>query len=139
MPAVKDLSRSADKWKRRASVAAPDYEAGIDNPRTSWEESTLKAADSQAKGVQQAIANKSFEKGIKKAGNAKWQQRAKQLGAQRFAEGVAVAEDAYKAGFQPYKEAIERVSLPPKGPKGDPRNYARVAAIGEALRKVKTG
>ena len=32
---------------------------------------------------------------------------------------------------------MEGVTLPARGPKGDPKNYDRVKAIGEALHKYK--
>ena len=137
MPAIKSTSASAEKWARRAAQAGQDYEAGIDNPRKSWEEATSGAADAQEKGVQAAIANKSFAKGVKKAGNAKWQARAKQLGPGRYSEGVAVAKGDWEQGFGPYASAIQGTTLPPRGPKGDPRNYQRVQKIGDSLRAVK--
>jgi hypothetical protein len=37
----------------------------------------------------------------------------------------------------PYIQAIGAVDLPPRGPAGSQGNYARVAAIGTALRRLK--
>jgi hypothetical protein len=39
----------------------------------------------------------------------------------------------------PYLEAIGRVDLPPRGPVGSAGNFARVVAIGTALRNLKVG
>lgn len=139
MPAIKPVAQSSDKWVRRAGQAAPDYQKGVQNPRTSWAEATSAAADAQAAGVQNAIANGSFEKGVAKAGNAKWQRKAATVGAQRFGPGVAAAKGDYEQGFGPYAAVIQGVNLPPRGAKGDPRNYERVAAIGNALHDAKTG
>lgn len=139
MPAVKSISQTVDKWARRAGQAGQDYAAGVAAPKTDWASATTAAADAQAAGVQQAIANKSFEKGVAAAGNAKWQNKAKTLGAQRFGPGVAAAKGDYQSGFAPYASVIEGVSLPPRGPKGDPRNYERTQLIGQALHDAKTG
>ncbi len=139
MPAIKPTAVSADKWVRRAGQAGPDYTRGVQNPRTSWAEATAQAADAQAAGVQQAISEGRFEKGVAKAGNAKWQRKASTVGAQRFGQGVAAAKGDYESGFAPYAAVIQGVTLPPRGPKGDPRNYERTKIIGDALHSAKTG
>jgi hypothetical protein len=139
MPAIKPIAQSSDKWVRRAGQAAPDYQKGVQNPRTSWQEATTAAADAHAQGVQQAISENRFEKGVAKAGNAKWQRKASTVGAQRFGPGVAAAKGDYEAGFAPYANVIQGVTLAPRGAKGDPRNYERVKQIGDALHEAKTG
>lgn len=139
MPAVKSVAVAADKWVRRAGQASQDYARGVQSPRKSWQEATSEAAEAQAAGVQQAIAEGRFEKGVQKAGNGKWQRKASTLGAQRFGPGVAAAKADYESGFSPYASVIQGVSLPPRGPKGDPRNYERTKAIGEALHEAKVG
>lgn len=137
MPAIKSMSSSSDKWVRRAGAAATDYKAGVTSPRRSWAEATIEAKDSQAEGVQQAIANGSFEKGVAKAGNTKWQRKAVSVGASRFGPGVAAAKADYEAGFAPFAQVISGITLPPRGPKGDPRNYERTKIIGDALHEAK--
>ena len=139
MPAIKSTSTSSDKWVRRAGQASGDYAKGVQNPRTSWAEATAGAAQAQADGVQQAISEGRFEKGVNAAGNSKWQRKATSVGAQRYGPGVAAAKGDYEAGFAPYAAVIQGVTLPPRGPKGDPRNYARTQAIGDALHAAKVG
>ena len=139
MPAVKSVSSSADKWVRRAGQAGPDYAAGVANPRRDWQQATMDATEAQAAGVQQALADGRFEKGVAAAGNAKWQRKAKGLGAARFGQGVADAQPDYVAGFTPYAAVIQGITLPPRGPKGDPRNYERTKIIGDALHATKVG
>ena len=139
MPAVKAISASADKWVRRAGQAGPDYAAGVSNPRRDWAAATLEAKDAQAAGVQQAISEGRFEKGVTAAGNAKWQRKAKGLGTARFGQGVADAQPDYVSGFTPYVAVIQGITLPPRGPKGDPRNYERTKIIGDALHSAKIG
>lgn len=137
MPAIKSTSDSAKKWVSRAGQAAGDYQRGVQNPRRNWQEATLDAEAAHEAGVQEAISNKSFAKGVQKAGNSKWQQRAQKVGAQRFGPGVAAAQGEYEAGFAPYASVIAGVQLPPRGPKGDPRNYERSKVIGDALHEAK--
>jgi hypothetical protein len=139
MPAVKSPAASANKWAERAGVAANDYKAGVQSPRRDWATATAEAADAQAAGVQQAISEGRFQKGVTDAGTGKWQQKAIAVGAVRFGPGVAAAKADYEAGFTPYAQVIQSVTLPPRGPKGDPRNYERTQMIGEALHNAKTG
>ena len=135
MPKVK--SNFASKWARVTPQRTEDYQQGVQNPKVSWQTSTLAAAANQAAGVQQAIADKRFEKGVAKAGDQAWQSGALNKGVNRFGEGVQVSQDKYATAFQPFAQVIEGVVLPPRYPKGDPRNVARVSAIATALRNKK--
>lgn len=139
MPAVKAMNIVSDKWSRRTAGATQDYAAGVRSPKNDWQQKTLEASDAQAAGVQAAIANNSFEKGVSKAGSAKWQRKASGVGAQRYGPGAQAAKGDYEAGFGPYAQVIQGVTLPPRGARGDPRNYENVRLIGEALHKAKTG
>jgi len=137
MPAVKPVSQSADKWARNAGQAAGDYAAGVNNPKRSWAQATIDATEAQAAGIQEALADGRFERGVQKAGDEKWKRKATKVGASRFGPGVAAAKADYERGFAPYASVIEGVTLPPRGPSGDPRNYERTKAIGEALHEAK--
>lgn len=139
MPAVKPMGTISERWSRKASQATQDYAAGVRSPKRGWAEATSEAAEAQAAGVQAAIAAGSFEKGVARAGNEKWSRGATGKGTQRFGPGVAAAKGDYEKGFGPYRSVIEGVSLPPRGAKGDPRNYTRTQAIGEALHEAKVG
>jgi hypothetical protein len=134
---LRPLDQIRTKWKNRASAAAPDYTSGVSAPLRDWATNAAAAAPAWKAGVTDAAGRNAFEKGVKRAGTAKWQTKAKELGSRRYPEGVAVAEPDYEAGFKPYYEALSKIDLPPRGPRGDPRNYERVKTIGDTLRKVK--
>jgi len=70
---VKDLNRISLKWTRQSAAAQPEYEFGVQNPKRSWAKSTADAEGAYQAGVQKAISEKRFGKGVKKAGDAKWQ------------------------------------------------------------------
>lgn len=137
MPKVR--ADAAGRWSRRAAVATEDYRAGVANPRTPWAAATVAAAPVQAAAVQAAIAAGSYAKGVQKAGDERWRNKASTKGADRFAPGVAEAQSDYQAGVQPYLDTIANTTLPPRGPKGDPKNIQRVIAIATALRNKKMG
>lgn len=137
MPAVKSLDRISSKWARVAAVSQQEFEDGVRNPRADWAETTRAAESNYERGVQTAIQRKSFGKGVAKAGTAKWQERTLSKGPNRWAEGIQKSRSAYESGFAPFREVIQRTTLPPRGPKGDPKNIQRVSAIAEALHAEK--
>jgi len=139
MAEIKSLSAIRDKWTRVTPGRTEDYELGIRNPRRDWEQETLAAEKNWKAGVDAAAAKKLFPKGVKKAGTAKWQDKALSVGPGRFAEGVYIAGDDYERGFAPFREAIARVDLGPKFPRRDPRNIERVKRVVEALIAEKVG
>lgn len=135
MPEIKSASDIAAKWARVTPQRTADYEAGVRNPKRDWEQATLAAADRQAEGVQLAIQEDRYSKGVAKAGTAKWQKGATQKGPQRWSQGVQLGEDEYQSGFAPFRDVIENTTLPPRFPAGDPRNIERVKAMAEALHR----
>lgn len=137
MPKVR--GDTAAKWARRTASATEEYTAGVNNPRASWQQSTLAAESNHTAGTQAALANKSFAKGVAKASDQRWKDKALSKGAQRFGPGAQEAQGDYDKGFAPYKQVIETVNLPPRGAKGDPKNYERVRVMGTALRNAKMG
>ena len=104
-----------------------------------WARQTVASVDNYNAGIQEAITRGAFQRGVQAAGAAKYSQKAATTGARRFPEGVREGGPAFQAGVQPYLTVIAGLTLPPRRPKGDPANFARVQAIGEALRRRKVG
>jgi len=139
MAEIKRLDAIREKWARVTPGRVTDYTLGIKNPKRDWESETVAAEDRYKAGVDAAAMKGMFGKGVKVAGTKKWEEMALKKGPGRFSEGVYIGGPAYEKGFAPMHAAIERVTLPPKFPKGDIRNYERVKAIGQALHEEKTG
>lgn len=133
MPEIKSASSIAEKWSRVTPQRTADYEQGVQNPKRDWAEETIAATDRQAEGIQKAIQEGRFEKGVAAAGTEKWKKGATQKGPQRWSQGVQVGADDYESGFAPYREVIQNTNLPPRYPAGDPRNIERTKAMAEAL------
>lgn len=85
------------------------------------------------------MSNKSFGKGVARAGTAKWQKGATEKGPGRWTSGVAAAEDEYRQGMGAVIQVIEGTTLPPRGPKGDPKNYDRSRVLGTKLHDAFKG
>ena len=133
MANIRSIEKISKKWATVTPGRSGDYREGIENPRRDWEAATAGSEDAYQAGVTQAIAEKRFGKGVRKAGTEKWQRNAIEKGTQRWGPGVAMAETAYAQGFGPIRDAIERVTLPPRFAKRDPRNLNRVKVINDAV------
>ncbi|MBA7539135.1 hypothetical protein ES705_31414 [subsurface metagenome] len=133
MAAIRSIEKIAKKWATVTPGRSEDYRAGVESPRKDWEAATAASEDSYNAGVTQAIAEKRFGKGVRAAGTEKWQRGAIEKGTMRWGPGVAMAEAQYAAGFGPIRDAIERVTLPPRYARRDPRNLNRVKAIVDAV------
>ena len=139
MPQLKNLTDIAGKWSRVTPGRTQDYREGINAPRRDWATEAAAAEGSYQEGVAKAASEGRFKKGVQKAGTARWQEKAASKGTARWGEGVRAAANDYAGGFAPYHEALSRLELPPRGPKGDPRNIDRVAKVASALhdRKIR--
>jgi len=138
MADIKPLQEVASKFVKRASAAAPDYIAGAQRAGPQrWEGGALSAADNWASGVQQAVARGGFARGVQGSG-PRWIGKIQAFGQSRYSQGVGAAEADYQRGFSPYHQTIAGLALPPRGPRGDERNYERVRSIGRALNEVRT-
>jgi len=139
MAEVKSLAKVKEKWTRVTPQRAEDYQLGIQSPRRDWAATATAAKDSHKSAMAAAGASDAYAKGIAKAGTDKWKKKALAKGPSRFSEGVMLGGEDYEKGVAPYLEAIAAVVLPPRFPRRDPRNLARVSAIDTALAKKKTG
>jgi len=137
MPAIKTLDAIATKWATVTPQRAADFEAGIKNPKKDWAGQTIAAEEAYETGIQEAITNKSFARGVREAGTQKWQDKTIKVGVARWGPGVRGAQAAYQDGFAPYHDAIARTTLPPRYGRGDPRNIDRVAALAAALHNTR--
>lgn len=136
--AVPSVGRVAEKWSRRAGQASEDYKAGVEQTSRSWQQAATAGAANYKAGVAQAASAGRYEKGIAKAGDARWKRKAVENGAMRYGPGVATAQQDFASAIGPVLETISRTDLPPRGPAGSDGNYNRSAAIGRALRAMKT-
>jgi hypothetical protein len=134
---VKDAAQSAAKFAQRGAAAASDYAAGVQAAGADWQNNTAASAETYNAAVQDSISRGAFAKGVQKAGGDKYARKASTTGAQRFPAGVRDAQGDWATNTQPFLDTIRNVTLPARRPKGDPANYARVQAVGDALRRRK--
>lgn len=139
MAAIKSAADIAEKWKRVTPQRIEDYRKGVQNPRVDWATASKAAEGNWRDAVTAAAGRGAYGKGVSEAGTDKWKNKAALKGPGRFAEGVQLGEADYEKGFAPFRDIIERTTLPPRRPTGDPTNIERVRAIDTALRARKIG
>jgi hypothetical protein len=130
------MSVIADKWAEVTPTRATYYESGVRATTRDWSAMTQAAESAYAQGVQEAVARGAFSDGVGDAGTAKWREQTLAKKG-RWSEGVRLGKSNYQTGFAPFRAVIEGVSLPPRGPRGDPSNYERSRAIGDALHAAR--
>jgi len=136
---LRSIETIRDKWRNRATAAAPDYQFGVSNPLNDWQANALAAKDAWRAGVTDAAGRDAYGKGVAKTPTAFWQKRTLDLGVSRYPDGVSKSVDVYESNFKPYYDALSKIELPPRGARGDPKNLERVRVIVQTLRSVKTG
>lgn len=136
---VKDLGKSAGKFKTRAGAASGDYADGAVSAAGRWKTAVEASEDTWKEGVAAAAARGAFKRGLAKAPADYYAERVKKLGQARYGQGVAEGAGNWQEGFAPFADALKAMPLPAKGPKGDPRNQQRSVEVQIRLRNVKTG
>lgn len=134
---VKSASQSADKFVERGAAASKDYESGVRGSGQDWQANALAAKETFAAGVQAAITDGRFEKGVEKAGAAKFEKKALDVGLRRFPEGIRVAKSDFQQNVEPFLEVVRAMTLSPRRMRGDPANWRRSQEVGMALRAKK--
>ena len=137
MPDISESAVIAEKWERVTPSRTPDYEAGVKNPRRDWADATQSASATYQEAMSISLAERRFERGVQAAGTRKWQEKTIAKGPTRWSQGVRLGTMDYMRGFDPYRNEIQRTVLPPRGPKGDPRNIERVRVLADALHALK--
>jgi hypothetical protein len=134
----KPLSEARDNLAASVPLIKNRYMAGVD--RADWEAGAgSDAAEANyAAGVQEALASKSRQAGVRKAGNARWKDRALTKGANAIAAGVTAGLPAYQENFGPIYDAIlSTVARLPARTRDIGENIAnRVAPVALAAREA---
>ncbi len=137
MVPIKPLAAIAEKFTRRASAAQTDYQNAIQSTQeATWEAGARAGAQNWAQGVAAAAADGRFASGIDGKG-AKWKRKATTVGPSRYATGVAGAAGDFTQGFQRFYDTLASLTLGPRGPRGDQRNYDRSKMVGTAQNQAR--
>jgi len=130
---VKDVASSALKWTENAGRAAAEYATNAEASADEWARNTAAAADTYGAAITAPGIKTRFQRGVVRAGAAKYSRKIRDVARDRFGPGVAAAQSDYQTGAEPYFSTLAALSLSPRKPRGDPANYNRVQEVGKAL------
>ena len=134
---VKPVADVAAKWAEVTPARSSYYQKGVTGAGTDWEKNTAAAAGAYKASVSAGNIDRMFSGGVKKAGGAKYERKALEVGVGRFGSGVTAAVSDYQSGVGPMLDTIASLTLPTRAPRGSESNYARVREIGTALAKKR--
>lgn len=134
---LRPLEKIVEKWGKRSTAAASDFRVGVETPLEDWQKKSVGAKEAWRTGVTEAAGRDAYGVAVGKTPTTFWQKRTIELGVPRYPDGVGKSVDVYKDKFAPFYKTLSELTLPDRGPRGDPRNLERVKTITEALRNVK--
>ena len=127
----------AEKWATVTPGRSTYYASGTMGKGGDWESKTAAAKRSYLAGIQVAGIENRFAGGVRRAGGGKWERKVSSVGVARFGPGIGAAKEDYVAGASEFLSMLSGMSIPDRGPRGDPGNYAIVQAVGDALHKKR--
>jgi len=138
MVKIKSAGQIDANYKAAIGRVPAAYKSGV-MATTDWQE---KASSSEAEElwkakIAEAAAANRRQKAVSAVSNAEWQGKAANVGSARIGTGMSANADKRTRNFEPYRGAIEGVSLPPRT--ADPMENvdARVKPIVSALVETK--
>jgi len=132
MVKVKPIEHAKANYRPGASVAPSKYREGVSRA-TGVIAAAIEAEELWKAKMSEAIAEGRRAKGLSKVSDEEWRKMALEKGAARIGPGMTAAVDKWAARWNPFRSALEAVSLPPRGPDPIANIDARVKPIVEAL------
>lgn len=134
---VKSASEIANKWADVTPMRASYYEAEAPAAAEEWEANTVAAGGTYKAGISVAGIEKRYVGGAKRAGAAKFRRKVVDVGVSRYSPGVTAAKADMEAGVAPFRDVLDGLEIPDRGPRGSPGNYEIGKKIGDALHKKR--
>ncbi len=138
MVKIKSAGQIDANYKAAIGRVPGAYKQGV-MATTDWQE---KAGSNEAEElwkakIAEAAAANRRQNAVNQVSNAEWQGRAANIGAARIGSGMSANADKRTRNFEPYRSAIEGVSLPPRTADPMANVDARVKPIVGALVDTK--
>jgi len=130
---VKPVSVAAEKWDDNAARAAEAFASEAEAASALWEAQTIANKDNYHKSITAAGIADRFVGGVKRAGQAKFARKIRDVAKDRFPGGIHAAKQDYSERITPFLETVAALTLSKRAPRGDPANYRRVEEVGKAL------
>jgi hypothetical protein len=126
-----DPVRVAQKWARNLGAAGESIKAGVEGVTESPTAKAAAAQDRYLSGVQRAVTDGSYQRGLRAVTLQDWQQSMLKKGLQRITQGAQegmTKMQTFMSRWLPHMDALKaRISSMPKGTLSDSLERVRVA------------
>jgi len=114
--AFKTIQQAKENLQRAIPLISERYRQGVESADWQTNAASEQAEQNFAAGVQQAIANKSRQKGIQGVSNQQWREAARVKGANSIGQGIQMGLQRYEQNFAPVLGAMQAAAkaLPPR-------------------------
>ena len=138
MVKIKSAAQIDANYKGAIGRVPGAYKQGVQGT-TDWQEkaSSEGAENLYAEKIAEAVAAKRRQKGVSNVSNAEWQSKAANVGSARIGQGMTANAEKRTRNFEPFRSAIEGVSLPDRTADPMANVDARVKPIVSALVETK--
>lgn len=130
---VKPVAEATTKYAERARAGATEFAKGAEAAAELWQQNTSAATANFKLAITAPGIETRFNRGVIKAGAAKFARKIRDVAKDRYAPGVDAGKADYQSNVEPFFNTIAAITLPARKPRGDPANYQRSTAIGNAL------
>lgn len=129
----------ADKLKRGISTHGSDYQAGVNKVTENPAQKAIAAKDVWVAGIQDAIANNRYEKGLSRVTLADWKNSVNNGGVMRYTQSADKAATNYAkfaADFYPFLQNVQNTiqAMPRRNLQ---ESIARMVANVQAIHEFK--
>lgn len=113
MVKVKSAAQIAEAYNRAISAVGPAYQAGI-QAANEWQGNSIAGQNLYEEKMRQQEVLARRATGIAKVSNEEWKSKSLQKGGARIGPGMEASKDKRTRNFEPYRQALESVQLPPR-------------------------
>ena len=112
----KSIQTLKQNYEQSISFVPDRYRQGVEVADWQTNASSDQAEKNYAAGVQEAVAMKSRQKGIKNVSNEEWRKLSSEKGAQAIGTAMRLAIDDWEKGYTPIYQAVQSAvaKLPPR-------------------------
>lgn len=132
---VKSSAEIKKNYEQSTSIVTERYKTGVSD--ASWKDPAIAGQDLYVQAMQNPTVLARRNKGIQKVTDEAWRSSAQQKGAPVIAQRMKDASGKQQSGFEPYRVALENMTLPAKTTDPAQNVVNRVTPIAVKFRELK--
>lgn len=136
---MKTAAQGSAKWVANAGAAAPAWLAGVQGTQVDVMARAVAAIPAAIAGYTQSLQSGAYARAVQASGGtANWKTQSEAKSA-NYGVGITAGTQRQAQSMQLLMNALPGIvaGLPARGPAGSAQNYARSAAVGQALHAQK--